>query len=206
MEDEKADDVITYSGPDDKPEKSPFAEAARRSNAFETVVYPLASLEERIEIPEGREAWNDHRLHTERARRDDRELSAQRVVAKHGDHEKFIDDDCSRRYRQNDTQVLGERWCAGDVNEVVREVPQRFPSLHRAPAVAEFGAGAERLDHGLDQKVADENSVRSQSHREDAQEIAQLSSGQDATTNDHVGRIQGVVQVWLCDCVMTPSL
>ena len=50
------------------------------------------------------------------------------------------------------------------------------------------------LDHGLDQQVADENSVRSQSHREVVQEIAQLSSGQDAKTNDHVGRIQGVVR------------
>ena len=80
-----------------------------------------------------------------------------------------------------------------------------FPACIALP-VAEFGVGAERLHHGLDQKVADENSVRSQSHREDAQEVAQLSSGQDAKTNDHVGRIQGVVLVWLCDCVMTPSL
>ena len=52
---------------------------------------------------------------------------------------------------------------------------------HRAVA----DAGAERLDHGLDQQVANENSVR-----EVVQEIAQLSSGQDAKTNDHVGHIQ----------------
>ena len=81
LEDKKADDVIAYSGPDDKLGKLPFSDASRRSKAFEAVVYPLASMEERIEIPEGREAWDDHRLHTERTRRDDRELSVQRVVA-----------------------------------------------------------------------------------------------------------------------------
>ena len=42
----------------------------------------------------------------------------------------------------------------------------------------------------IDQQVADEKTVRSQSRREVVQEIAQLSSGQDAKTNDHVGRIQ----------------
>ena len=103
-----------------------------KSKAFEAVVYPLASMEERIEIPEGREAWDDHRLHTERTRRDDRELSVQRVVARHSDHEKLVDDDCSRQYRKNDTQVLGERECAGDVSEVDRQVSQRSPSSHRA--------------------------------------------------------------------------
>ena len=68
-----------------------------------------------------------------------------------------------------------------------------FPASIAHPAFAEFGAGTERVDHGFDQQVANENSVRSQSHREVVQEIAQLSSGQDAKTNDHVGRIQGVV-------------
>ena len=65
-----------------------------------------------------------------------------------------------------------------------------FPARTAHPAVRELDAGAGRLDHGPDQQVADENSVRSQSRREAVQEIAQLSSGQDAKTNDHVGRIQ----------------
>ena len=64
----KADDVIAYSGPDDKLGKSSFSEAARKSKAFEAVVYPLAPMEPKVEIPEGREAWIDHRLHTDRAR------------------------------------------------------------------------------------------------------------------------------------------
>ena len=33
-----------------------------------------------------------------------------------------------------------------------------FPARIAHPAVAEFGAGAERLDHGLDQQVANEES------------------------------------------------
>ena len=56
LEDKKADDVIAYSGPDDKLGKSPFSLAARKSKAFEAVVFPLASVEESLEIPEGREA------------------------------------------------------------------------------------------------------------------------------------------------------
>ena len=37
----------------------------------------------------------------------------------------------------------------------------------RIPTVARLGTGAGRLDHGPDQQVADESSVRDQSHRED---------------------------------------
>ena len=66
-----------------------------------------------------------------------------------------------------------------------------FPARIAHPAVAEFGARAERLDQGLDQQVANENSVRSQSHRRLCRRSP--SSGQDAKTNDHVGSIQGVV-------------
>ena len=51
-----------------------------------------------------------------------------------------------------------------------------FPAHIEHPAVAIFGAGAGRFDHRPDQQVADENSVRSQSHREVVQEIAQQSS------------------------------
>ena len=46
-------------------EKSPFPKAPRKSK-------PSASMEEKVEIPEGREAWSDHRLHTERAYTDKR--------------------------------------------------------------------------------------------------------------------------------------
>ena len=74
-----------------------------------------------------------------------------------------------------------------------------FPARTAHPAVGELDAGAGRLDHGLDHgldhEVAHENSVRSQSRREVVQEIAQLSSGQDAKTNDHVGRIQCIRQL-----------
>ena len=46
--------------------KSSFPKASRKSKAFETAVYPSASLEEKVEIPGGREAWSDRRLPTER--------------------------------------------------------------------------------------------------------------------------------------------
>ena len=41
-----------------------------------------------------------------------------------------------------------------------------FPARIAHPAVAEFGAGVGRLEHGLDQQVADDSSLSSQSHRE----------------------------------------
>ena len=56
LEYKKADDVIAYSGPDDKLGKSPFPKASRKGKAFETAVYPSASVEAKVEIPEGREA------------------------------------------------------------------------------------------------------------------------------------------------------
>ena len=43
---------------------------------------------------------------------------AQRVVARHSDHEKLVDDDCSRECRKNVAQALGKKFCAGDVGEV----------------------------------------------------------------------------------------
>ena len=52
LEDKKVDEMIAYSGPDDKLGKSPFPEASRKSKAFDAVVYPLASMEEKVEIPE----------------------------------------------------------------------------------------------------------------------------------------------------------
>ena len=61
------------------------------------------------------------------------------------------------------------RWERGGVPEMSTKLMVKFHSAFPArmahPAVAEFGAGAERLDHGLNQQVAIENSVRSQSHR-----------------------------------------
>ena len=88
-------------------------------------------------------------------------------------------------------------WERGGVPEMSTKLIVKFHSAFPAriahPAVAEFGAGAERLDHGLDQQVADENSVRSQCHREVVQEITQLNKDQDVKTNDHVSRIQGVL-------------
>ena len=47
------------------------------------------------------------------------------------------------------------------------ELCNDFPDQIAHPAVAELGAGAGRVDHGLDQQVADENSVRDQDHRGD---------------------------------------
>ena len=43
--------VIAYYGPDDKLRKATVPEGSRKSKAFEAVLYPLASMEERIEIP-----------------------------------------------------------------------------------------------------------------------------------------------------------
>ena len=39
-----------------------------RAKHLKAVVYPSASMEAKVEIPESREAWIDHRLHTDRAR------------------------------------------------------------------------------------------------------------------------------------------
>ena len=61
LEDKKADDEIAYSEPDDKLGKSPFPKASRKSYS-KAVVYRLASLDEKVEIPGGREAWSDHRM------------------------------------------------------------------------------------------------------------------------------------------------
>ena len=49
------------------PKKLTVPEGIKEEQTFEAVVYPSASMEEKAEIPEGREAWSDHRLHTERA-------------------------------------------------------------------------------------------------------------------------------------------
>ena len=50
-------------------EQSPFLKASKKCKAFETVVYPSASMEAKGVIPEGREASSDHCLHTERVHR-----------------------------------------------------------------------------------------------------------------------------------------
>ena len=65
--------------------------------------------------------------------------------------------------------------------------PSRACIAH--PADAEFGAGAGRLDHGPDQLVADDISVRDQDHRGDRP----ADKDQDVKTKDHVGRIRGVL-------------
>ena len=70
LEDKKADDEIAYSGPDDKLGKSTFPKTSRKGKAFETAVYPSASVEAKVGIPGSREAWRDHRLHTERVHTD----------------------------------------------------------------------------------------------------------------------------------------
>ena len=49
---------------------------------------------------------------------------------------------------------------------VIVKFHSAFPVRIAHPAVAEFGAGAGRLDHGLDQQVADDSSLSSQSRRE----------------------------------------
>ena len=70
LEDKKADDEIAYYVPDDKLGKSPFPKASRKGKSFGAVVFPSASMEAKVEIPGGREAWSDHRLHTERVHTD----------------------------------------------------------------------------------------------------------------------------------------
>ena len=50
-------------------EQSPFLKASKKCKAFETVVYPSASMEAKGVIPEGREASSDRCLHRDSARR-----------------------------------------------------------------------------------------------------------------------------------------
>ena len=58
---------IAYPGPDSNPRRVTVPEGIEEEQTFEAVVYPSASMEEKAEIPEGREAWSDHRLHTEKS-------------------------------------------------------------------------------------------------------------------------------------------
>ena len=67
--------------------------------------------------------------------RDDRKLSAQRFVARHSDHEKLVDDDCSREYRKTlrrwkRSMVLemSERLTVKLTDEL-RELASRIPQL-----------------------------------------------------------------------------
>ena len=79
------------------------------------------------------------------------------------------------------------------MQEMLKQLMVKLCSAFQAriahPAVAKFGARAGRLDHGLDQQVADENSVREQDHRGDRP----ADKDQELKTKDHVGRIQCVL-------------
>ena len=89
--------------------------------------------------------------------RNNRKLSAHRVVERHSDQENLVGDDCSREYRKNVAQALGEKCCAGDVGEVDGEAHRRTSrACITHPAVGELDAAAARFDHGPDQQVADE--------------------------------------------------
>ena len=63
-------------------EQSPFLKALKKGKAFETVVYPSASMEAKGVIPE--EAWSDHCLHTERVYKDRRRCTFS-VAPRHRD-------------------------------------------------------------------------------------------------------------------------
>ena len=64
--------------------ESPFLEASKKYKAFGTVVFPSASMEAKGVIPEGREAWSDLCLHTERAHTDRRHCTFS-VAPRHRD-------------------------------------------------------------------------------------------------------------------------
>ena len=211
LEEKKTGDEIAVSGPDRKLRKVTIPVGIEEEQTFEAVVYPSASMEEKIEIPEGKEAWSDHHLHTfivppryrdfirnvttdalqadmtlimvcvctrptiqretivrvtgdekvklstthgsrvplpgcpewsaqqpfrrrgqsQRARRDDRKLSAQSVVARRSDQEKLADDDCSRQCKKNVVQGVWR-------SVVVRRPVRRSSEQHREePAVPE---------------------------------------------------------------------
>ena len=51
------------------------------------------------------------------------------------------------------------------LEELMVKLYDAFPPHIAHPAVAKFGAGAGRLDHGPDQQVADGNSVSEQGKR-----------------------------------------
>ena len=67
-----------------------------------------------------------------------------------------------------------KRWERSGVSEMSTKLMVKlhnaFPARTAHPAVGELDTGAGRLDHGLDQQVADEDSVRSQCRREAVQE------------------------------------
>ena len=70
LEDKKTGDAIAYSAPDSKLRKVTVPEGIEEEQTFGAVVFPWASMEGKAGIPESREAWSDHRLHTERVHTD----------------------------------------------------------------------------------------------------------------------------------------
>ena len=56
---------------------------------------------------------------SQRARRDDRKLSAQSVVARWNDQENLVADDCSRRFKKSLVQGVGESCVRRPVKRVV---------------------------------------------------------------------------------------
>ena len=66
----------SYLGQTASSERSPFQNASRKIKASETVGSLSASMEAKGVIPEGRKAWSDHRLHTERVHTDKRRYTS----------------------------------------------------------------------------------------------------------------------------------
>ena len=72
----------------------------------------------------------------------------------------------------------------------------------RIPTVGKLGAGAGRLAHGPDQQIADETSVRDQSHREDRPAEQRPRREDGGLRPPYLSRVCWTL--WLGGCVMTP--
>ena len=132
--------------------------------------------------PRGREAWSDHRLHTESIYTDWLHFTFI-VTLRHRDFIKnmtvgasqadmtlimvcvstrqtvqceTVDDDCSREYKRNVAQSFGEKSCAGDDGEVDGEALKRFPSPQLASSTQELEGSTTDLINRLQMKPPSE--------------------------------------------------
>ena len=84
--------------------------------------------------------------------------------------------------------------CAGYVNEVEGEVPRRFPSSHRASRSCQVRRGSwEDLITDLINRLRTKTPPEARAIERLLQEIAKLNRDQDMKSNDHVGRVQCVL-------------
>ena len=97
--------------------------------------------------------------------------------------------------------MLGERWCAGDVNEVDREATALSQLASRILQLLSSARELEGLITDLINKLQTTAHSAARVTERLWQEIAQLNRDQGVRIKDYVGRTQVVCTVWLCDCV-----